>query len=132
MKKSDLKTGMLVEDSKGQFGLVLIGTSGGDVIVGDGKCETRTWFPLKELNDDLTHKNSYIDSVVKVWGFSNNMHGANFSTEGRFLLWERTSKLKLNDSYEAEVDLINKVVKVGCQKFSFEKIQELALLTKTK
>lgn len=41
-------------------------------------------------------------------------------------------KMKLNDTYEAVVDLDEQVVKVGCQTFDFETVRALAELTKKK
>lgn len=41
-------------------------------------------------------------------------------------------RMKLNDNYEAVVDLEEQVVKVGCQTFDFKTIRELATLTRKK
>lgn len=38
------------------------------------------------------------------------------------------TKLQLNDAYQAEINFGNETVKVGCQSFSFDKINELAEL----
>lgn len=42
----------------------------------------------------------------------------------------KNSTLKLNSSYVAEIDYAEKIVKVGCQSFSFKKVEELYNLIK--
>ena len=121
MKRSELKTGMLLEDREGRIGIVMLGTSNGDVVVGDGKRENRMWKSLKSYREH---------DIVKVYGFSSNMHGADFNTVGRPLLFDRNSiKISLTDEYDAVVDMQNKVVKVGCQTIPFAKVKELYGLT---
>lgn len=41
----------------------------------------------------------------------------------------KKSRLQLNSSYAAEIDYAEKIVKVGCQSFSFKKVEELYKLT---
>lgn len=127
MKKSDLKTGMLVEAANGNLSLVMLGTPQGDVLVGDGKTFSRSWCPLSAVNVDLTRSSSE-DDIVRVYSFSNNRDGASFNQkcEDRELLWERkVSKMTLTSEYEAIVDYEKEVVKVGCQTIPFSKVQEL-------
>jgi hypothetical protein len=135
MQKSDLKTGMLLKTRGGRVGLVMLGTSKGDVIVGNGNGgdipdSQQTWCPLKAYKDDLTYDLTYpgvTDSdVVKVYEFSNNIDGASFKTESRNLLWERKDNIfQLTRDYDAIVDAENSIVKVGCQSIPFHKVTEL-------
>jgi hypothetical protein len=50
----------------------------------------------------------------------------------KFKSEESIHKLKLNDEYEAIVDLEKKTVKVGCRTFDFKTVQALATLTRKK
>lgn len=131
MKKSDLKTGMLVETRSGKVGLVMLGTSKGDCIVGSGNGgdipdSQQTWFPLKFLNEDLTYPGLLDSDIVKVYEFPTNSEGASFKKDRRSLVWERTDTvIKLTSDYDAIVDTATKSVKVGCQSIPFHKVTEL-------
>lgn len=48
MQKSDLRTGMIVENRQGERGMVLLDTEGGGVVTGDNM-----WFPLEYLTENL-------------------------------------------------------------------------------
>lgn len=129
MKKSDLKTGMLVVDTAGAFGIVMKDTEQGDAIVGSwdrNNTEPSTsafWNPLDSYDEDL--KGLY-GNITKVYGFLNNCDACLPKIKHRKLLWERKEyKLELTTEYTAVVDKENKVVRVGCQTIPFEKVEEL-------
>lgn len=129
MKKSDLKTGMLVVDTAGAFGIVMKDTEQGDAIVGSwdrNNTEPSTsafWTPLDSYDEDL--KGLY-GNITKVYGFLNNCDACLPKIKHRKLLWERKEyKLELTTEYTAVVDKENKVVRVGCQTIPFEKVEEL-------
>lgn len=93
MKKSELKSGMLVFTREGKRALVLKDAPYGDCLVGNGN-ETngnQTWLPLNSYNEDLMYSqaNQNIVDIIEVWGYSNNMLGANLTTRDRELLWKR-------------------------------------------
>lgn len=130
MKKSDLKTGMLLEFNSGKLGLIMLNTPQGDSLVSDGKGigEKRTWMPLGELSEDLklpiySAEKSF---VTKIWSYSTNSNAAEFSTHDRTILYDiSVKKLKLTEEYDAEINSKEKVIKVGCQTISFAKVKEL-------
>lgn len=89
MKKSDLKTGMLVESSQGELGIVLIREDEA-IIAGNGDRNKSFWIPIKCLKDDLSEiKNIY--SINEA-----NASACEFSKNNRELLWSRPSTEKEN------------------------------------
>lgn len=96
MKKSDLKTGMVVELSTGARGKVLLGTEKGDIIAGNYGDEFHsntegTWCLLDEYDENLVSKsNSKHTNINKVYAIANPRQGASISSTGD-LLWERNS-----------------------------------------
>lgn len=74
----------------------------------------------------LKYDNTYIvGSVTQTFGFDK------MNIE-QFTEWcdnYKKSRLQLNSSYVAEIDYAEKIVHVGCQSFSFKKIEELYKLT---
>jgi hypothetical protein len=127
MKKSELKSGMLVITRDGHKGLIMLGTPEGDSIVSDGTRNGIIWKPLSQINEDLTSEYGGGQDVVEVWSYGCNMNGASLKMEYRTLLWKRddTEKYKLNSEYTAVLDRDNRTVKVGCQTFEFYRIREL-------
>ena len=94
MQKSDLKTGMLLEFSNGNFGIVLKDTEKGDVIASERAMSERIWGELSSFNEDLTYhstKASYFD-IVKVYSCSKatcEMLSFENPYMLRTLIWER-------------------------------------------
>jgi hypothetical protein len=131
MKKSELKSGMLVILAKGDRAIVMKDTPNGDVLTSgvlpNNEEITATWCPLNKFNDDLTYINDDDCDIVEVYGYSTNMNATSLSTRDRTLLWKRYEPvfLKLTSDYTAAIDLKNKVVKVGCQTITFDKVEEL-------
>lgn len=89
-KKSDLRTGMLVENRYGDKGMVLLNTAHGDVISGDGK-SARAWFHLSKLDSDLKYPGMLDGDIIRV--YDNAEH---FEIRDRIsfdkktqLIWER-------------------------------------------
>jgi len=108
MKKSELKSGMLVETVEGELGLVLLNTPNGDVIAGNGESISRTWFPLNMIDEDtLEYKTSPSANIIRVYGYKDNSNSASISIKGRVLLWEKKAplkKIKLSKEYSLEID----------------------------
>jgi hypothetical protein len=133
MKKSDLRTGMLVETREGNLSLVMLGITNNrnrDALVGDGNGSGTTWLPLSALEDDLSYRGDQSADIMAVYSFSCNRDGARFSKVGREKLWERDEPIsfKLTSDYDAKVDFKLSEIKVGCQTIPFSKVKELALL----
>ncbi len=93
MKKSDLKTGMIVVTADGEKSQVLLGTKNGDILSG------QTWCPLNVYNENLEYGKSHrhlevvrgarIDEVYQPEG---NMHYQRMEVGPRNLIWERPRK----------------------------------------
>jgi anti-sigma28 factor (negative regulator of flagellin synthesis) len=127
MKKSDLRTGMLVQTREGYFALVMLNTETEDCLVSDGGSNDRAWCMLDTYNEDLERFGIPSSDIVAVYSSKrSNQHRGSFSTLHRDRLWKReTVSVKLNSEYTAKVDQSKKTVQVGCQTFEFEKIEEL-------
>lgn len=83
MKRSELKTGMIIEDSNGQKGMVLLNTANGDIVSGE------TWCPLDSLCKDLTQINYDGHTINAVYQPDSNM-SYGYENWGRgALLWRR-------------------------------------------
>lgn len=72
MKKSELKTGMVIETRAGQFGMVLRGVPNEpdaetDLVVAEHGAINRTWGPLSSWNDDLTGIGASTNDIVRVY-----------------------------------------------------------------
>lgn len=94
MKKSELKTGYVVEDRRGHRGIVMLNTPGGDIVGGRSLEDlmskiNSTWYPLDSMKEDLKSKgcDSRYD-IVKVYGISCNSEAISLSRVGD-LLWKR-------------------------------------------
>jgi len=85
-RKSDLRSGMIVENEKGEKGIVFLNTSETDVIGGCGGVVNRMWCPLASVNDDLSLHYRDNARIVKVYEPTGNIDIGGFV--GR-LIWER-------------------------------------------
>jgi hypothetical protein len=87
MKKSELRTGMWVETSYEEVGIVLLGTWMGDVVA----YEDRSGYDeLSIWNEDLEEEDPMDDDVcniIKVYDFNNSLKKGN-------LIWERKEDKK--------------------------------------
>jgi hypothetical protein len=63
LTKSDLRTGMLVENAEGNVYVVLLGTQSGDII--GSSTEDGVWNTLDNFRDDLSSRHSNL-SIVRV------------------------------------------------------------------
>jgi hypothetical protein len=106
MKKSDLKSGMLVETREGKRGIVMLNTPNGDMIVaGDNNADIfikKMWDELNRYADDLSHPDGEKYNIYKIYGFNHNMGATHLSTSGRELLFERKDKLEVTLEQIAE------------------------------
>ena len=129
-KKSDLKTGMWVENRNGILAMVLLGTKNGDIISG------QTWCPLAEyrenlLRNDISIKTDY--DIVKVYQPKSNsdylgyidMNKEVFNTSRWILLWDRNQELKEITELKKSISDIEKDLQ-GMK----EKLDELTKVTK--
>ena len=90
--KKDLKTGMIIVTRKGETGMVLLGTQGGDIVSGN------TWFPLDSVNEDLTKGIGSEYDIIEVYQPRSNFSYLGDWKEpdlalGYYIkLWERPAK----------------------------------------
>jgi len=91
MRKSDLRTGMLLEQRNGALAMVLLGTEHGDIASGE-----ETWFPISQLNEDLTYKITLNQSdrpydIIRIYQPKSVMQylSRGLSTSDANLIWER-------------------------------------------
>jgi hypothetical protein len=118
MKKSDLETGMLVQNRDGKRAIVLRGVPHyhKDVLAGDGSDNnTTTWNVLSSFNEELKSNGSDKGSdIMKVYSYPNNMHGVDFSLTDRKLLWEReeVQEMSIQDAEERLSELMGKKIKI--------------------
>lgn len=89
MKKEDLKSGMVVVTRDGNKGIVLLGTTNGDIIGGCGEYHGATWKPLDALNDDLTSNYEGEYDIVKIYNTSGNKNFGTIDLDKLQLIWER-------------------------------------------
>lgn len=113
MKKSDLKTGMIIKTRDGRRGIVLLNTPEGDVIGSDGRISrNRTFQPLYAFNEDLQRNdddsvelgNSDFD-IVKVWGYSTNREAVSFEVD-RELLWDESAITLTKEEAEEKLSIL--------------------------
>lgn len=74
MTKHDLCTGDIVLSTKGSYGIVLIGTNGGDQIKWYSNNEGQIinkFRSLSMINEDLTFKCDLDNRIIKVWRTKN-------------------------------------------------------------
>jgi hypothetical protein len=90
MKKSDLKSGMLVITRHGERGLVMLNTPDGDEIVSDCEETEKCWAPLGLFNEDLTcGDNEDPGDIVEIWSYPYRHCAASLVFTERVLLWKR-------------------------------------------
>ncbi len=89
MKKSDLKSGMIIERKNGEKGIVLLNTSNGDIIGGAGGGNNKTWCGLDNYNDDLLYMGLNHATIVKVYDACSNMNFGSFNEYDLKLIWTR-------------------------------------------
>ena len=140
MKKSELRSGMLVETAAGKLGLVLLKSSRGNIIASDGHDggdENRTWCPLDSLSEDLTYPGLPLSNIIKVYDVLSNMDAANFNIETRKLIWTRSNVSEVfnaSKSYKGQFDYDKKVLNIigTSYKFSFDNLHAIDKIIHTK
>lgn len=86
MKKSELRSGMVIENRAGNYAKVLIGTHLGDVLAGIKGVSGETWMPLDNFHEDLTSNwGKKSSDIVKVYAMESNMFGASLERRGELL-----------------------------------------------
>lgn len=90
MKRSELKSGMLIKRMDGKLGVVMLNTPQGDSIVCGMTDDTsiETWFPMDCLAEDLSKHREDCYDISEVWGYSSNSEAFRLITQGRNLLWK--------------------------------------------
>ncbi len=85
MRKSDLKTGMWVENRNGAIAIVLLNTKDGDIFSG-----TNVWGPLKDYNDGLSCTCGSDFDIIRIYQPKSNYGYYNYEKHERLrLIWER-------------------------------------------
>jgi len=85
MKKSDLRSGMVVVTRDGRKGIVLLGTANGNVIGGIGLGHSvSTWMPFDRLTEDLEAAD-----ITAVYVADSNMQYGSTDLDKLRLLWQR-------------------------------------------
>lgn len=85
MKKSELKTGMLVVHNDGKVGKVMLNTKDGDY----SYLPTGSRFPLYKLMDDLNFQDN-TNPIIKVYEPKTPMSTLSFYADDMNLIWEGT------------------------------------------
>lgn len=90
MKKEDLRSGMVVVTREGNKGIVLLGTTNGNIIGGCGDGYYGSWKPYDAIADDLTscHGGSEYD-IVKIYDANGNKNFGTIDLDKLQLIWER-------------------------------------------
>lgn len=89
MKKSELKTGMLLKFTEGTYGIILLNTRKGDLFgpPDDITNNEKTWGSLSDINEDLTAAHHVI---TEIWDITNsNMNLFKLALMERQLLWKK-------------------------------------------
>lgn len=107
MRKSELKTGMVIETRRGELGKVLLDTSRGDIIGSHGVrvSADRTWAPLNQWDENLKRVSGTGDpesDILRVWDIAQeNMDAASVEKYGK-LLWKRP-EFKIGEWYKSDL-----------------------------
>lgn len=112
---SSLRTGMLIKNKLGHFGIVLLNNEKYAI----GRVSGNTWFPI--YNKDKC----FIDETYfhEIWSEnSNNADALNLSTDNRTLLWKRKIDPKIKVA-EYDVKFEENYIKVGCTTVTHEEIE---------
>lgn len=88
MKRSDLRSGMVVVSRDGDKGIVLLGTSKGNLIGAVGNSTSGLWMTLDWLNEDLEGPSRGHD-IIAVYDGTSNMNYGSTNLDNLRLIWER-------------------------------------------
>ena len=92
MKKSDLRSGMVVVNREGAKGIVLLGTEKGNIIGGFGSLSGQAfWMPFDCITDDLCYANAGFSrsDIVAVYTANSNQQFGSMDLDKLRLLWQR-------------------------------------------
>lgn len=96
MKRSGLKTGMIVEKRNGELGFVLLGTSNGDIIASDNGNKFGDWCPIEANYDEgLMYRDDddRHNDIVKIYDGGTNKDY--LTMESKLLVWERKEPIEI-------------------------------------
>jgi hypothetical protein len=105
MKKSDLRTGMMIETRNGKKALVMLGCDDGDNLVCvDMNDDSTTYCPLRFYNENLkiSAMNCTEDDIVKVYRSLPNCEMVSFKQTSKDLIWERKEFVEITMDQIAE------------------------------
>ena len=108
--KDDLKTGMIVKDEDGNFGIVLKGTSRGDIIAG-GNFRRDFYCFFDQLRDNLTSPSGR--KIVEVYDIplTNDISGSTNIPHMGELLWKRKEEPK---EYTITPEQAKSIIDIAC------------------
>jgi hypothetical protein len=91
MKKEDLRSGMVVVTREGNKGIVLLGTTNGNVIGGCGDPYSGSWKSFDAITDDLTSRAGGSEyDIVKIYDADSNKNLGTINLDKLQLIWERS------------------------------------------
>ena len=91
MKKSDLRSGMVLVSRSEDKGIVLLGTSKGNLIGALGNSTSGLWMSLDSLTEDLEGPTSSHD-IIAVYDGTSNMNYGSTKLFDLMLIWERPAE----------------------------------------
>jgi hypothetical protein len=108
MNKSNLRTGMVIEDYKGARGVVLLGTVNGDIIGGSQPIseDEHTWFPLSTIDENLEAEGK--KRIYKIWDIPPNCYAGSVNKTGALLYEYRSYKFQGKDYSLKEIKDLKK------------------------
>ena len=100
MKKSDLKTGMVIKDRDGKVGIVLLGTTNGDIIGGnqekvEGVHGGTCWKPLSVFDEDLKYSGDFKSDVMEIYNAVSNVSFGTININKLSQIWKRSEFVEL-------------------------------------
>jgi len=127
MKRSDLKTGMILELRSEDICMVLLGVLKPGNKTEDIVSGKSYWCPLDEnFGENLENIGRNPDNdIVAVYQPKSNMHfltDGKISLEGTKKIWSREPVIKIGSD---EVEFMNGHIKVGCQEIPNDKIRKI-------
>ena len=123
MKKSELKTGMLVKHVyHTDLGIIMLNTDEGDLIVyKNGQNDLDDW------KEDLTYADDSEWNIEEVWNAIDSKYFTSYSLDNRKLIYKAINhSIELTDDYHADFNIEDKTITVGCQTIPFSKVIEVA------
>jgi len=136
MKKSELKTGMLVKHRyECDLGIIMLNSEDGDdlIVYTNGQNILSDW--EENLNMGSSGDNEW--DIIEVWKAKGAHKLTSYLLKDRELIYKNSETVILTDEYSAVFNKEDKTITVGCQTIPFSKvievankIQELAIIKK--